>query len=280
MMIGMHADVDRRGSEPRVQRQDAMTSVQLKNRRTPLSVLALILTAALGACTTTRLEEPNVLRTPYDSTQVWAVAPFENESGVSVADGTKLADAFIAQVEQVDGLETLPLNRTIAAMNALGLQSIRTPAEARTLLNTLGADGLVVGTITAWDPYPPLNLGAAVALFTRDQAPQIGSPRELTLNPRGEAMIDDDQSSVTTASGIFDASNHRTLTWLQDFARGRHVPDSAFGPEIYKSSMSLYTEFVSYALIHDLLVRESTKVAAASPPPASPGPPGPPTASR
>lgn len=240
-----------------------MTSVQLMHRSlVPLA--ALLLLAPIASCSSKpKLVEPAVLLAPYEGTQIWAVAPFTNESGVSIADGALLADAFIAQAEQVNGLETLPLNRTLAAMRTLGLRSIQTPAEARTVLNTLGADGLVVGTITAWDPYPPLKLGAAVALFTRDGVRQIGSPRDITLNPRGDELIESSDDSVTTASGVFDASNHRTLAWVRDFATGRNALDSAYGPDIYIASMSSYTEFVSYALIHDLLVREGAKVAAA-----------------
>jgi hypothetical protein len=246
-----------------------MTSVQsMLERKVATLVIALVGVGALGGCASNRLEEPVVLQTPYDGTKVWAAAPFTNESGVSVADGAKFADAFLAQTEQVDGLEAVPLNRTIAAMQLLGLDVVRTPADAKALLNMLNVDGLVVGTLTAYDPYPPLTLGASVALFTRDHGVDSLSPRELTLSTRGERTASSDQDRVTTASGVFDASNHRTLSWLKEFAHGRHVPDSAFGPAIYESSMTMYTEFVSYALIHDLLVREAARL---TPPTGDPG---------
>ncbi len=222
-------------------------------------VLLLFSFAAAGGCAA-RLQEPNVLLAPYPQTRIWAAAPFLNESGVSAADGMRFADAFLSQVEQVDGLEAAPLNRTLAAMQALGLTEIRTEAEARAVLNVLKVDAIAVGTLTSYDPYPPLQLGASVALITRERVDSSATPRELTLSVRGEPAVGDDSTHVSTASGVFDASNHRTLAWLQEFAKGRSVPESGFGPAIYEASITQYTEFVCYALIHDLLVRESARV--------------------
>ena len=67
-----------------------------------------------------RLSQPIVLRAPYETERVWAVVPFANESGVSNADGVAVADRFVSEIEQVEGLRCLPLNRTLAAMRSLG----------------------------------------------------------------------------------------------------------------------------------------------------------------
>jgi len=55
------------------------------------------------------------------------------------------------------------LNRTIAAMRALRMSDLKSPAEVRQLASELGVDGVIVGSITAWDPYDPPKLGIALA---------------------------------------------------------------------------------------------------------------------
>ena len=77
----------------------------------------------------------------------------------------------------------------------------------------------------------------------------------LVRSPRGDAASPelDPANPVAQASGVFDAENHTTLQWLADYSAGRSLPDSAYGQDVYLMSMELYTQFVSYRLIHDLL---------------------------
>jgi hypothetical protein len=67
-----------------------MTSAQLMpsghdRRSVPrvACVVATVLTGALAAGCGSRLKEPAQLASPYAGVQLWAVAPFANESGVS-----------------------------------------------------------------------------------------------------------------------------------------------------------------------------------------------------
>ena len=63
----------------------------------------------------------------------------------------------------------------------------------------------------------------------------------------------DSSKPTAQASGVFDAKNHHTLAQLAEYASGRTLPDSAFGADAYLMTMELYTQFVCYRLIHDLL---------------------------
>ena len=62
------------------------------------------------------------------------------------------------------------------------------------------------------------------------------------------------------ASGIFDAGNHQTLLWLNEYAASRSAPDSAYGQRIYLYRMDLYTQFAAYRLLHDLLASERARL--------------------
>jgi hypothetical protein len=166
----------------------------------------------------------------------------------------------------VQGINTVAVNRVIMAMRRLGLTSVTTPNDAHAMMNLLGVDGLIVGTVTAYDAYPPMKLGMAVQLFTREQpqTPQI-DPVKLTrapteLPPPGAPGAMNPLRPGAQAAGIFDASNHQTLMWLNEFASGRSQPKSAYGNDVYLVSMDLYTQFVAYRLMLNLLSAERARL--------------------
>jgi hypothetical protein len=243
-----------------------MTSAQLRSSG-DLFARALLLAACLaaGGCGP-KLERPQILVDLVRPGRVWAVAPFANESGVSAVDTERVADLFTQQLQQVLGVDTVPVNRVILAMRDLGMPAIASPHDALRLILALEVDVIVVGTVTAYDPYPPPTLGAAVQAFTGDgnvTTAGIGSVQGLVRAPSGDDEVALAQTGAPLASaqaaGVFDASSHQTLAWLQTFATGRTEPGSPFGPDIYLVSMELYTQFVSYRLIHDLLAWEQVR---------------------
>lgn len=218
-----------------------------------------VVLAAQGCFGGERLLEPAALHSPYPLPRVWAVAPFANESGVSKVDTARIADAFTYEIEQVRGLQTVPVNRVLAGMKLLDIKDVSSEADAVALLNVLDVDGLIAGTVTAYDPYTPMKLGLAVQLFGRERSGAMGSidPRALVKSSVGEPAVESVSRHTTAqASGIFDASNHAVRVRLHAYAKSRNQPGSAFGSRIYDVSMDLYAQFVSYRLISDLLEAE------------------------
>ncbi|MCZ6834626.1 MAG: hypothetical protein O7G85_02530 [Planctomycetota bacterium] len=247
-----------------------MTSAQfLQPGRLPIRfrrtiIVSLLMVGLLMSCETQKLQSPDFLKAPYRTAQLWAVAPFNNESGSSLVETYRIADLFTEQVQQVEGLNALPVNRVIVAMRQLELESITTPEDAGTLLRLLGVDGLIVGTISSYDAYPPPKMGVALQLYHRNEDGSYSDldPRALTKAPTDDPPMHfvSIQTPQAQAAGVFDASNHQTLMWLEQYTTGRTEPDSAFGDEAYLVSMELFTEFVSYRLIHDLLEFEQHRI--------------------
>ena len=105
-----------------------MTSAQLSpsgNDLRSVSRIARVAAAGLavllaGGCTQ-KLQQPTTLVNPDREDQLWAVAPFANESGVSTVNAHRVADLFTQQLEQVDGINTVPVNRVVAAMRHGGI---------------------------------------------------------------------------------------------------------------------------------------------------------------
>lgn len=225
--------------------------------RSPWGGAVMILVMLIVVCGCAQQRTMVVLRAPYETRQVWAVVPLMNESGVSDVDTFHLADLIAEEIQQVERLDALPVNRVIAAMRELELREVRTTGDARVLMNVLGVDGLVVGTVTAYDPYRPLRLGVAMQLFASGQAAEYASfdPRELSTATVGEVAPGGvaAERAVAQSAGVFDATNHRTLEQLRRYAAGRAEPDSAFGEQIYLVSMDRFARFASYQLVAELL---------------------------
>lgn len=235
-------------------------------------VVGAAIVAVIGGCgpkDRDMLTAPEVLTAPYNTEKgdvIWAVAPLANESGVSFADTAMIADAIIARIDEVEGLSCLPLNRTLAAMRARQMTAVRTPADARALAQALGAEGLIVGTVTAYDPYDPPKLGIKLAMFARTvgvDAPAL-DPMRLQM-----AYTDYDKKAATaqflskpvaSVSEHLDGANHQVQMLLRQYASGRHNPDAAMGWKRFLSSMDLYTQFAAQTVVGRLIEQERLRV--------------------
>lgn len=258
--------------EPTAFRQDAMTTVQ---RLLLITLLAPAL-AAIQACesTTRPVVYPQRLHSPYPTgrQQVWAVAPPRNESGVSVVDELAFGDALAEEIGQVKGIDCLPLNRTLQAMRALNLPSVDTPAQARVLAGALGADALVVSTITSWYPYQPPRIGLNAGVFVRDaggasvgeSSEQVRSlsaaARASALPGRGrENSLSEPQSTVSL---VLDASNTAIQAKVQEYGEARVESNDPIGWERFVKSMKLYTRFACHRAVERLLDAERDRLTA------------------
>jgi len=251
-----------------------MTTVQTMltpPRAAGRAILVALLLAALmlsAGCNKPDLTAPDVLVAPYNAVNgdiLWAVAPLANESGVSIVDPGMVADQIIAKIDEVRGISCLPLNRTLAAMRAKGMQGVNSPQDARQLCELLGVDGLIVGTITAYDPYDPPKLGFKLALFARNPGVQQADldPLQLQISytEQGQRLASQYLTKpVAAVSQHLDAANHEVQMELKRYATGRHNPESALGWRGIMASMDLYTQFAAYVAVSRLIEQERLRL--------------------
>lgn len=247
-----------------------MTTVQTMLRvfaRGALAALVLVTHAACQPQGRPAPVPPQVLVAPYDASTgevLWAVAPLGNESGVSEVNLDMIADALVARIDEVRGIACLPLNRTLAAMRARGMRSIRTPGDARQLALALGVDALVVGNVTAYDPYDPPKLGLSVALYSRDRSmAKPIDPVKLKRSYSDYGQITRSQFADRPSAVIsehLDGANHEVKMELMRYAQGRHEADSARGWRGHLASMDLYTEFAAFVAVSRLLEQERLRL--------------------
>ncbi len=235
--------------------------------RSPLTVVLTGLAAfAAGGCASApRLATPIEHAAPYGEPVRWAIVPLLNESPTSLADPLRVADALQAEVQAIDGIDALPVNRTIAAMKELGIVRVTSAYEAQQLIRVLDVDGLLVGSISSWNPYPPLRIGLAMELHLR------GAASTRTVDPLAVTLAAaDDRTSPGTlgpvgpaaaVSGLYDSADHQVLKWVREYAEARHVPETAFGERIYHVSMDRYARFASWHLLGSIIGHERLRLA-------------------
>ncbi|MFK7758813.1 MAG: hypothetical protein AB8C13_02570 [Phycisphaerales bacterium] len=243
-----------------------MTSAQ-----TMLAVLLSCILIGFSGCAATdprdRLNVPGVIVAPYDTSRgevLWAVIPPMNESGVSSIREDEIGDTIVAAVQGIRGVRCLPINRTLQAMRETGIDQITSTNEAIALANTLGVDGIIAGSITAYDPYDPPVLGLALALYSRPGAMKQGpktdlDPRALTMAYTDFGNFDGSRfegDPVNSVSQHLDARDHAVLMDLKRYAEGRSDSQSALRWRIYTASMELYTQFVAHHTVGRLIDEE------------------------
>ena len=171
--------------------------------------------------------------------QVWAIAPAVNLSGQRDVDPLLQADYVYQQLQEIDGLTIVPVNRVVEVYAGLRINGVKSPEQAAQVCQLLKCNALVVPTVTAYDPYNPPKLGAALQLF------QATTKR---------ASVGSAQPAVFfQAVGMFDAANGSVRAKLLAYAAGRNDPRSPMGPREYLESMDRYCGFVYETLAQDLL---------------------------
>ena len=233
---------------------------------TSKQVMLAAVVLAVGGCALPRgLFKRQRPASPYESRKIFAVAPLRNESGSLHADGVRLADHLAHQLENVPKIDVLAVNRTIAAMEALGIDQITSLGEARTVMKTVGCDGLIIGSITAYEPYDPPTLGLALELYTepRQKAVLAADPRVLAKSATPVywpiTSPADAQQPVSSISGVYHASERRVRRRMQRYARWRGQIKDTDAWHQYRISMDLYSQFIAYVTSERLMAAEAAR---------------------
>jgi len=224
---------------------------------------ALLLLASLAGCGSSDKDLPPPieysLQTPYPMTRTLAVAPLINLSGSKDFDTLVATDTLFSELQQVAGLNVLPLNKTLAAMRSLGIRVIDSPETASRIANALNADAIIIASITAYDPYNPPSIGMTIQLYeVRDLA---AAPEPIARRPdgslaSGEVKEEQPQTArgpASQVSAVFNANNQTVLQELREFARGRTNYDSALKEERFLRDSEAYMRFVCHAMVRRLV---------------------------
>jgi hypothetical protein len=235
-----------------------------------LRLSALVLLAILGltgcAAPAPDLSAPYITTSPYEAPDevLLAVAPFRNETGTTSVDPMVVSDKVVAAAEEIRGVRCLPLNRTLETMRALKLQGISTPADLATLARALNVDGVLAGSVTAYDPYTP-TIGVAMVLYARPGSALEGGELSKPLDAKAlQGLVREQPGAqgrrtdgiVAAVSEHLDGKNHQVLMDVRSFAAGRSTQADALGWKRYTAAMPLYEEFAAHFAVSRLMQQE------------------------
>jgi hypothetical protein len=200
--------------------------------------------------------EERQLFLPGSRSLVWAVAPTVNISGQRHVDPLLQSDLVFDQLQAVHGLTVIPVDRVVQVYASLRIAKIESESQAETVCKLLGCDGLVVPTVTIYDPYDPPKMGASLQLFpvagTVQQGPLL-DPHELDRSPTVDSMAMPKPQVLMQSVGIYDSANGTVRDRANAFAAGRADPNSPLGTSVVYLDMDQYGSFVYHELITDLL---------------------------
>jgi len=146
-----------------------MTNDSFKDEVMPKIRMTVLVTSflafAIGCSSQKPYGEEEQLFLPGTHRQVWAVAPAINLSGQSQIDPLLQSDLVYQELQKVRGLTVIPVDRVVEVYASLKIDKVQSERQAYDICRLLGCDGLVVPTVTAYDPYDPPKFGASVQLF-------------------------------------------------------------------------------------------------------------------
>lgn len=193
---------------------------------------------------------------PKDAPQSIAVAPALNLSGQRGPDPLLQADLVYQELQQVRGLTVVPVNRTVQVMVGLELNRIDTMEQAYAVCDALGVQGLIVPTITAYDPYDPPKFGASVQLFVRERGGRPATNLDVHQLSRqataGSVESLPQNADFIQAVQMFDAAAGSTRDRVERYAAGRTDPTGPLGVREYYLSMDRYAAFAWHELIDEV----------------------------
>jgi hypothetical protein len=227
-------------------------------RRIRIGVMALTWLALAAGCSSQKpYGEEEQLSLPGTHRQVWAVAPAINLSGQSEIDPLLQSDLVYQELQKVRGLTVIPVNRVVEVYASLRIDKVQSEQQAYDICRLLGCDGLVVPTVTAYDPYDPPKFGASVQLFVRpgtfDRLPKL-DPRALERSATAATLPSmPDTHNMAQVVELYDASDGTVLQAVKDYAKGRTDPNKPLGVDEITVSMDRYCAFGYHELLSELL---------------------------
>ncbi len=221
-------------------------------------LVSISLVAACGCSSPPEYGRENITYAPQYGPRTMAVAPAINLSGQSGPDALLQADIVYQQLQAVRGVTVIPVNRVVQVCAGLGIRNIDTREQAVAVCEALGADALIVPTITAFDPYNPPKMGASVQLFVSKYRDQDGGldVRQLSRQAtEGPVQSLPKNADFIQAARLFDASSGSTRDRLRGYAAGRNDPGGPLGEREFYLNMDRYAAFVWHELIDEVLER-------------------------
>jgi len=203
------------------------------------------------------------LRSPYPTARSIVVAPLLNQSPSSDFDSIVATDTLVSELSQVDGLVVLPTNRALKVLIGRGRTHATSVAEGVDLAHELGADGVIIGAITEYDPYTPQKVGMTLQLIWVRADMTSGGLDPVRLARRASS---DERFSVpggghgSQVQAVLDAGSNEVTRRVQAYASSHQGQDSPYGWRRFLVDSDAYMQFVCHEMIVRLMNSELRRI--------------------
>lgn len=212
--------------------------------------------SVIAGCAAEKKVDPVLIPNRNLGSMAIAVAPALNLSGSSSFDGARFADLMASELGQADGVTVIPVSRVLAVLAAQGAQTVESKAHALEVVSLLGADAILVFSVTEYDPYMPPSIAISAQLYgTRSIRGGVLDPVALSKSASfvsAPASASHDRL-LAEAQRVFDASHNAVVDEIRTFARSRRGGRSPYGWRRYVVSQQEFIRFCCYAIIRELL---------------------------
>jgi hypothetical protein len=229
---------------------------QNRDRRRAAQRAALIATALLaGGCTPRSTAPSSSVRQSVYGPVTIVVAPALNYSGKAEFDPHAAADLMASELTTVEGVAVIPVARVVAALAAQGRTTIESPDHALSLAQQVGADAILVFSISEYEPYAPPIVGLTAQLYGVRPDLAASGLDPATGGDGAEQRPDAASSAVPFAQSqrVYDGSRDATVESVKRFARDRGHGAGPLGWKRVLASQQLYLRFCCHRAIEDLL---------------------------
>ncbi len=185
-----------------------------------------------------------------------AVAPAINLSGSADFDSNRFADLMASELTYGTGISVIPVSRVLTMLSARGLSGVESPGQALELAKLLGANAMLVFSVTEYDPYDPPSIGITAQLFGKRPG-QGGGLDPIALSRSASSTEDSRRGAskrvLAQTQRVFDASHDAIVRDIRRFASLRDADDSPYGWKKYVVNQQAYVRYCCYATVRDLL---------------------------
>ena len=233
------------------------------------SIAPCLLAALFAGCASHPYGEEHQLTVDNGSHPIWAIAPAINLSGEHGVDTLLQSDLVFQQLQAVNNLTVIPVDRVVEVYAALKITKVESEEQAAVVCQQLGCDALVIPTITAYDPYNPPKVGAALQLLGQSKGIQVNNIDARELSRRAtpdETQALPAQPGFIQVVGMYDATNGSVRDAVLRYAAGRNDPCGPLASKEYFVSMDRYCGFVYHTLIAQMISRVTAQPLQMDPP--------------
>jgi len=186
------------------------------------------------------------------------VAPVLNLSDSTDWDPLRVTDILASEFQSFEPFVVVPVNRTLAALHQMGLESVQTPADAHRLGAALGADLVAVMAVTEYDPYDPPRIGVVLQCYLTGRR---GAARSRGFDPvqasRSASQVVpagwvESAAPFLQVQEVYDAARTEVREALQDYGLRRDGYRSPFSWRIHAQRQELFVRFSCWSAIRSM----------------------------